>query len=84
VRRAYDGDPLLSSLVALSDPAATPLAALPDRAQALERLRADEVDFVMLNRAAASPALAAYVDTVLPLTRVGDEGSRSLFVVSRR
>ena len=83
VRAGYDQDPLLSALLRLSDP--RPLdaetRALPDRGRALEAFRANGIRFVMLDRAAAPPALVDYVDQVLPLVPISREGGRTLYQV---
>ena len=85
VVEAYDGDPLLAGLLRLSarDHAVESTQPLPDRQLAADRLREDGIAFVVLNRETASGALADYVDRVLPLARVADEGGRSLYLVSR-
>jgi hypothetical protein len=81
---AYESDPLLAGLLRLSerdDPdAARPL---PGRERAADRLRENGIRFVVLNRRTASPALARYVERVLPLTLIAQEGDRSLYLVSR-
>lgn len=83
VRSTYEADALFSALLRLSDSTGGWAAAgpLPDRQHALEALRANHIGFVMLNRATASPALAAYVEQVLPVTLVAHDRSRSLFSV---
>jgi hypothetical protein len=82
---AYGGDPLLASLLRLSERDAAVDAArpLPDRQLAADRLRKNGIAFVMLNRSTASPTLVEYVERVLPLTLVAQEGERSLYLVSR-
>jgi hypothetical protein len=82
VRRAYDSDVLLATLLALSDSDVTAPASLPDRQRALERLRADAIDFVMLNRATAPETLVEYVEHTMPVTPIANDGRRSLYVVS--
>jgi hypothetical protein len=80
---AYDADPLVSSLMQLSrgvDPAAGEVA-LPDGALAAERLKANGVRFVMLNRKTAPPALIDYAERVLPLRQIAEEGDRALYLV---
>jgi hypothetical protein len=84
---AYASDPLVNGLLELSEPLdrsdpgrAVPL---PDARIAAERLRADGIAFVVLDRAAAPPRLTEYVETVLPLDLVATEGERSLYVVRK-
>jgi hypothetical protein len=82
VRRLYESDPILSALMRLSEPhASVDAGSLPNRQQALEALRANHVGFVVLNRAAASPELVEYVEKILPVKLIEQEGSRVLYVV---
>jgi len=85
VRAAYEDDPLLAGLLRLSEREGVVDAArpLPDRQLAADRLRKIGIAFVVLNRSAASPSLAEYAERVLPLTRIAEEGGRSLYLVSR-
>jgi hypothetical protein len=85
VTAAYEDDPLLAGLLRLSkrDGAADAARPLPDRQLAADRLHEIGIAFVMLNRSTASPSLAEYVEHVLPLTRIAEEGERSLYLVSR-
>jgi hypothetical protein len=79
----YERDPLLAAFLRLSA-RSLPLDggdALPDRLQARNRLRTDGIAFLMLNRQTASARLIDYVEHVLPVQRVADEGDRSLYVV---
>jgi hypothetical protein len=55
---------------------------LPDRELAGERLRANGIAFVMLNRTTASPELRTYVERVLPLTMIAQGDDRALYVAS--
>jgi hypothetical protein len=80
---AYDSDPLLSGLLALSDRRASGNLPLPDRQLAADRLRALGFAFVVLNRRTAPPALVQYVDRVMPLDLMREEGGRSLFQLAR-
>lgn len=86
VLAAYRADPLIAGLLRLSNPTADSHAAepLPDRESAAGLLRRDGIRFVVLNRATASPALIDYVVHGLPLTRIEDEGERSLYVTALR
>jgi hypothetical protein len=80
----YANDPLLNGLLQLSEPATTAESAPPALANAgiaAERLKANGIAFVVLDRASASPLLIEYVEKVLPLTLVETEGERSLYVV---
>lgn len=86
VLTAYEGDPLLAAWLQLSgahgnNDSNHPL--LPGAALAEERLKADGIAFVLLNRATASAALREYVERVLPLTLVAQEDNRALYVVSQ-
>ena len=85
VTAAYEDDALLAGLLRLSEREGAVDAArpLPDRQLAADRLRKIGIAFVVLNRSAASPSLAEYVERVLPLTRIAEEGERSLYLVSR-
>jgi hypothetical protein len=85
VTAAYEDDPLLAGLLRLSEREGPVDEArpLPDRQLAADRLREIGISFVMLNRSAASPSLAEYVENVLPLMRIAEEGERSLYLVSR-
>jgi hypothetical protein len=85
VTAAYEDDPLLAGLLRLSERERAVDAArpLPDRQLAGDRLRETGIAFVVLNRSTASPSLAAYVERVLPLVRIAEEGERSLYLVSR-
>ena len=83
----YANDPLLNGLLQLSEPdgAAEPgrPLAVADRSTAAERLRANGIAFVVLDRAAAPARLTEYVDTVLPLELIAAEGGRELYLVRR-
>ncbi len=81
---AYEADPLLAAWLRLSgarDDIGTGRP-LPDAALAGERLKADDIAFVMLNREVASHELRDYVEHVLPLTFVAQEQNRVLYMVS--
>jgi hypothetical protein len=82
---AYARDPLLNGLLDLSEPGADldQRTALVDARVAAERLRANGIAFVVLDRAAAPARLTEYVETVLPLDLVATEGERSLYVVRK-
>ena len=55
---------------------------LPGTEVAGERLKANGIAFVMLNRKTASPELRQYVERVLPLTMVAQSGDHALYVTS--
>ena len=77
----YEADPLLSGWLRLSgiDDKTSVHMALPDAAHASERMRADDIAFVMLDRERASAPLREYVEHVMPLTLVAVEGVRALY-----
>jgi hypothetical protein len=78
---SYEADPLLSGWLRLSgfDDQTSVHTALPDAAHAAERMRADGIAFIMLDRERASGPLREYVEQVMPLTLVAVEGGRSLY-----
>jgi hypothetical protein len=82
VTAAYTKDVLLDALLTLSSGDVGGGSPIPDRRLASEKLREDGIRFVILDRAQASPALIEYVDTVLPLTVIGEAEGHSLYVVS--
>lgn len=87
VRSAYENDPLFHALLDLSEPATdreVPAAPLPDRIQAAARLRENGIAFLVLNRRLASERLIRYVEDVLPLARIAEDESRTLYVVTTR
>jgi hypothetical protein len=63
-----------------SEPAPTALA---DASVAAERLRANGIAFVVLDRAVAPARLTEYVERVLPLELIASEGDRQLYVVKK-
>jgi len=85
VATAYEDDPLLAALLRLSDRRGQRNSPrpLPSAQVAADRLREDRITFVVLNRGAASPRLVEYVERVLPLTLIANEGERSLYLVLR-
>jgi hypothetical protein len=52
-----------------------------DRRQAAAVLASLGIRYVVLNRAAASPDLLAYVREVLPLRQVAEDGDRAFYIV---
>jgi hypothetical protein len=83
VASAYEKDPLLAALLNLSERQGPREGIpLPDRQAAADRLRQNGIAFVVLNRSAASAALVQYVESVLPLTRIAEDETRSLYRVT--
>ncbi|MGE0703731.1 MAG: hypothetical protein AB7F99_09360 [Vicinamibacterales bacterium] len=78
----YEADALIGPLLRTSAPGAAEVPDLPDRATAARLLEAHGIGFVMLNRERASVELVRYVDDVLPLTLLANDGTRSLFAVT--
>ena len=85
VTSAYMANPLMAGLLRLSSEAADPGTdhPLPGRAEATEILRRDKIRFFILDREAASSALIDYVEHVLPLDLVAQDGKRSLYVATQ-
>ncbi|HXT69054.1 MAG TPA: hypothetical protein VN700_04845 [Vicinamibacterales bacterium] len=82
ITSAYANDPLLDGLLVLSEPSGPARGReLPDARAAGERLRADGIAFVVLDRASAPSELIDYVEKVLPLTLIVNEGERSFYLV---
>ena len=80
----YKADSLISGWLRLSGMRvdAADFRPLPGREQAGERLKANGIGFVMLNRKTASPELREYVERILPLTMVDQSGDHALYVTS--
>jgi hypothetical protein len=80
----YKADPLISGWLRLSGMRveAADVQPLPGREVAGERLKANGIAFVILNRKTASPELRDYVERVLPLTMVTESGDHALYVTS--
>ena len=78
----YNADPLISAWLRMSGARAdvVPEGPLPARELAGERLAANGIAFLILHRGAASPQLREYVERVLPLTPVAEDGDRVLYV----
>jgi hypothetical protein len=78
----YNADPLIAAWLRLSGARAdaTREGPLPNRQQAAERLEADGIAFLILHRGAASPELREYIERVLPVTPVAEDGDRVLYV----
>ena len=78
----YNADPLIASWLRMSGARAdvVPDGPLPTREIAVERLKANGIAFLILHRGAASPELREYVERVLPLTPVAEDGDRVLYV----
>jgi hypothetical protein len=78
----YNADPLIAAWLRLSGARAdaTRDGPLPDREQAAGRLKANGIAFLILHRGAASPELRGYIERVLPVTAVAEDGDRVLYV----
>lgn len=76
---SYADDPLLGPLLRLSA-GGSGIENLPDRTAAIASLGRLGIDFVMLNRETAPAALVRYVEDVLALPLVAEDGPRSLYV----
>jgi len=78
----YNADPLIAAWLRMSGARAdvVPNGPLPTREIAVERLKANGIAFLILHRGAASPELREYVERVLPLTPVAEDGDRVLYV----
>jgi hypothetical protein len=78
---AYRADPLLAAWLRLSGARAdvVPGGGLPDATRAGQRMRADGITFVMLDRRTASLRLREYVEQVLPVALVAEDGDRALY-----
>jgi hypothetical protein len=78
----YNADPLIAAWLRLSGARADAIhdGPLPDRNLAAERLKANGIAFLILHRGAASPELREYIERVLPLTPVSEDGDRVLYV----
>ena len=78
----YDADPLIAAWLRMSGARAdvVPEGPLPARELAGERLTANGIAFLILHRGAASPELREYVERVLPVTPVAEDGDRVLYV----
>ena len=79
VLAAYRADPLLSEWMRVSG--ATDIRPVTvDRATAIDRLRADDIRFILVDRLAASEPLRQLVD-LLPLDAIATDDRRVLYVV---
>ena len=80
----YNADSLIAAWLRLSGARAdaTRDGPLPDREQAAERLKANGIVFLILHRGAASPELRDYVERVLPVMPVAEDGDRVLYVTA--
>jgi hypothetical protein len=88
LRRRYEQDPFIRSLLKASDgievipPRGDPAALAAERRAAAEGLAASKVTTVVVNRALAGDELLRYVEYVLPLTRVGGDERHDVYVRS--
>jgi hypothetical protein len=78
----YQADPLLAGWMRLSEARSgkAESLSLPDSRLAGERLKANGIAFVLLNRQTASPELREHVEHGLPLTLVAEGANRALYV----
>ena len=81
---AYAADPLVNALLDLSEPDGkiAVAAPLPSGQIVAERLRANGIAFVVLDRRHSQAALIEYVEKVLPLTLIASDEERSLYAVA--
>ena len=79
---AYERDPLLMALLRLSEGQSPDRATLPDRFQATEAFNRIGIAFVVVNQAAASPAMMDYVTQVLPVRKIASDDTRIVFVTA--
>jgi hypothetical protein len=81
----FRADPLLAAWLRLSgeSPELTGPAPLPAADVAADRLRADGIAFVMLNRKTAPAELRDHTEHVLPLKMLAQDDERTLYVVER-
>jgi hypothetical protein len=78
----YQADPLIAAWLRLSGMREEPgrSIVLPGRELARDRLAANGIAFVLLNRRTATRELAAYVDEVMPLRLIAHNGDHDLYV----
>lgn len=79
----YRSDPLLASLMRLSEPrpGAIDDGPIADARIARERLGTDGIDFIILNTATASSQLRQYVERSLPVVELATERDQVLYLV---
>ena len=84
VTRAYRDDPLIDTLLDLSEGRTLQgMWSLSEESKqrVAEQMRADGIRFVMLNRETAPQELIAFAQSYMPLVLEAEEGQRSLYVV---
>ncbi len=83
VLATYRADPLFAAWLRLSGAAAdvAPDGAVPDSTLAAQRMKADGIAFVMLNRQRASAQMREHVEHVLPLRLIAEDDERALYGV---
>jgi hypothetical protein len=81
VSRVYDTDLLFRSLLRLSSGLIKDRLPLPDTEVARQSLQRNGVRFLVLDRNIASAQLIEYVEHVLPVEWISEEGGRALYVV---
>jgi hypothetical protein len=80
VLAAYRSDPLLAGWLRLSGARGFEDIPLPDGEVAADRLRADGIRFIMVNRTTASSTLQQYVEHQLAVTKIAERDDRVLYV----
>jgi hypothetical protein len=82
ITTGYLTSPIFGPLLRLSAGDAAADMPLPDRNDAIDALLGADIRFLVLDRAASPPALAAFVEH-LHLARIDEEGTREILLVAR-
>jgi hypothetical protein len=77
---SYRSDPLLAGWMRLSGARGFEDIPLPDAEAAADRLRADDIRFIVVNRTTASSTLQQYVEHQLAVTKIAERDDRVLYV----
>ena len=77
---SYRSDPLLAGWMRLSGARGFEDMPLLDGEAAADRLRADDIRFIVVNRTAASSTLQQYVEHQLAVTKIAERDDRVLYV----
>jgi hypothetical protein len=80
VLAAYRADPLLAGWMRLSGGRGFEDMPLLDGEAAADRLRADDIRFIVVNRTTASSTLQQYVEHQLAVTKIAERNDRVLYV----
>jgi hypothetical protein len=80
VLAAYRSDPLLAGWMRLSGARGFEDIPLLDGEAAADRLRADDIRFIVVNRTTASSTLQQYVERQLAVTKIAERDDRVLYV----